>query len=136
MGESMAAKPQALKSQDIAVALRLAVEPDMSYVRLGQDLGMSPSTAHGSVERLQMAGMLRPDSRHVNRHALLEFLEHGVRYAFPAVPDRKARGVPTAYSAPALSGEIIADDVIVWPDPRGSATGQSMAPLLDNAADL
>lgn len=132
----MPRKPEVLKPQDIAVALRLAVEPGASYARLGADLSMSPSTAHESVERLQLAGLLRPESRHVNRHSLLEFLEHGLRYMFPAKPESKARGVPTAYSAPALANEIVADDVIVWPDPRGSVTGQSIAPLVDRAGEL
>lgn len=129
-------KPQALKPQDVAVVLRLAVAPDASYGKLAADLSMSQSTAHESVERLQLAGLLRPESRQVNRHALLEFLEHGVRYVFPAKPASKALGVPTAYSSPFLANEIVADDVIVWPDSRGSVTGQSIPPLLDRAAEL
>ena len=129
-------KPQALKPQDVAVALRLAMSPGASYAQLGADLSMSQSTAHESVERLQLAGLLRPESRVVNRHSLLEFLEHGLRYMFPAKPEWRARGVPTAYSSPALAGEIVADDVIVWPDSRGSVTGQSIPPLIDGAAEL
>jgi hypothetical protein len=97
---------------------------------------MSASTAHESVERLQLAGLLRPDSRHVIRHALLEFLEHGVRYAFPTHPLSKTRGVATAYSAPAFGGEIIADDVVVWPYPGGTTVGHAIAPLVQQAALL
>jgi hypothetical protein len=67
---------------------------------------------------------------------LLEFLEHGVRYMFPAQMESKTRGVATAYSAPAFAGDIIADDVVVWPDPRGPVVGQAIAPLLDKAALL
>jgi DNA-binding MarR family transcriptional regulator len=133
---TVAKKPEVLKPQDIAVALRLAVEPEASYATLGSDLSMSPSTAHESVERLELAGLLRPDSRHVNRHSLLEFLEHGLRYTFPAKPGPMARGIPTAYSSPALANEIVADDVIVWPDHRGSVMGQSIPPLLERAAEL
>lgn len=129
-------KPQALKPQDVAVVLRLAVAPDASYAKLAGDLSMSPSTAHESVERLQLAGLLRPESRRVNRHSLLEFLEHGVRYMFPAKPGSKARGIPTAYSSPFLANEIVADDVIVWPDHRGSVTGQSIPPLINRAGEL
>jgi hypothetical protein len=129
-------KQEALKPQDIAVALRLAENPEESYFDLGVDLSMSPSTAHGSVERLQLAGLLRPDSRHVNRHFLLEFLEHGIRYMFPAKLDVRARGVPTAYSAPALANEFISSDVIVWPDVNGETIGQSITPLYERAAEL
>lgn len=129
-------KPQALKPQDVAVALRLALAPEASYATLAADLLMSLSTAHESVERLQLAGLLRPQSRHVNRHSLLEFLEHGVRYMFPAKPQSKVRGVRTAYSSPVLANEIVTDDVIVWPDVRGDTMGQSIPPLLERAGEL
>ncbi|MGQ0640428.1 MAG: MarR family transcriptional regulator [Gemmatimonadaceae bacterium] len=94
---------------------------------------MSASTAHGSVERLQVAGLLRPDSREVNRHYLLEFLEHGVKYAFPAALRSRAKGIGTAHSGPALSKEIIADDAIVWPDAHGNVVGQAIPPLWETA---
>lgn len=129
-------KPNALKPQDIAVALRLAEMPEASYTALSADLSMSVSTAHQSVERLQAAGLLRPDSRHANWHSLIEFLEHGVRYSFPARLERHARGVPTAYSGPPLANEILSDEPIVWPDANGDAFGQSLAPLYPNAAKL
>lgn len=129
-------KQEALKPHDVAVALRLAEKPEASYVALGADLAMSPSSAHGSVARLQLAGLLRPDSRQVNRHFLLEFLEHGVRYMFPTKLDAAARGVPTAHSGPALASEFISADTIVWPDAKGNAFGQSVTPLYDNAAKL
>jgi hypothetical protein len=129
-------RQNALKPQDVAVALRLAEMPEASYAALSADLSMSPSTAHQSVERLQAAGLLRPDSRHANWHSLIEFLEHGVRYSFPARLGRHAHGVPTAYSGPPLASEIFSDDAIVWPDAKGNAVGQSMAPLYPNAAKL
>ena len=129
-------KSGALKPHDIAVALRLAEMPEASYAALAADLSMSPSTAHQSVERLQAAGLLRPDSRHANRHSLIEFLEHGVRYSFPVRLERHARGVPTAYSGPPLANEILSDEAIVWPDANGNAFGQSMAPLYPNATKL
>ena len=132
----MAVKPQVLKPQDAAVLLRLAVGPNAEYTELAADLSISASTAHESVERLQLAGLLRPDSRRVNEHALFEFLEHAVRYVFPAAPDSMARGVPTAHSAPALASDILSDDVVVWPDPRGTVRGQSIPPLLARAGEL
>lgn len=129
-------KQEALKPQDVAVALRLAQMPDASYFELGNDLSMSPSTAHESVERLQLAGLLRPDSRQVNRHFLMEFLEHGVKYMFPAKLHARVRGIPTAHSGPPLANEFISDDTIVWPDANGTAVGQSMTPLYKKATEL
>ena len=119
----MTPKLLALKPQDVAVALRLAVNSSATYAELGADLSLSASTAHESVERLRLAGLLRPESLQPNRHALLEFFEHGLRYVFPARLESRGRGVPTAWSGPALAGDIVADDVIVWASPHGTAYG-------------
>lgn len=129
-------KQEALKPQDIAVALRLAEKPEAQYADLGSDLGMSVSTAHKAVERLQSAGLLRPGSRAVNKHFLIEFLEHGVRYAFPAQLHARAQGIPTAYSSPALADEFLSDDKVVWPTIKGSMRGHSISPLYPNATEL
>ncbi len=55
---------------------------------------------------------------------------------FPAKLDAPARGVPTAYSGPALANEFVSGDTIVWADAKGNAFGQSMVPLYENAAKL
>jgi len=125
-----------LKAVDIVVGLRLAEAPDAQYGQLGADLGISTSTAHASVRRLQGAGLLRPSSRRVNWLAFQEFLAHGLRYAFPARPGERTRGIPTAHSGPPLAHHIVAGDVIVWPDPAGPAVGEAIAPLYPQAPQL
>ena len=55
-----------LKPVDVVVALRLAEAPEAKYEQLSADLGISSSTAHESVRRLQAAGLLRPGTRVVN----------------------------------------------------------------------
>lgn len=125
-----------LRPVDIPVALRLAEEPDATYETLSRNLGISTSTAHGAVERLKAAGIVYPHARRVNRHHLLEFLEHGIRYAFPTRPHGRARGVPTAYAAPPLAREIVHDEPLVWPHPAGSAYGEAVDPLYDRAVEL
>lgn len=129
-------KPAALKPHDTVLLLRLAEAPEAPYLVLAADLGVSPSTAHGSVERLRLSGLLRPGSRQVNRHFLLEFLEHGVKYMFPAATGARARGVPTAWSGPPLANEFAPSDPVVWPDVNGHVVGQSLTPLYGNAARL
>src|SRR6266700_1070993 len=129
-------KIQPLKPVDIAVGLRLADAPEANYGQLSAELGISSSTAHASVGRLQAAGLLRPGSRQVNRPAFREFLEHGVRYAFPAQPGIEARGIPTAHSGPPLAGHIVAEDVFVWPDARGPVRGHAIEPLYPGAKGL
>jgi hypothetical protein len=64
--------------------------------------------------------------------ALEEFLIHGVRYAFPAEEKAMTRGMPTAWAAPPLAGELAgASDAPppVWPDPHGEVRGMAVAPL-------
>ncbi len=125
-----------LKPVDVVVGLRLAEAPEAKYDQLSADLGISSSTAHASVRRLQAAGLLRPSTRRVNWLAFQEFLAHGLRYAFPARPGERARGVPTAHAGPPLARHIVADDVIVWPDAAGPAVGEAIAPLYPQAVQL
>lgn len=130
-------KQLALRPLDIPVALRLAERPDATFQDLHEDLGISASTAHEAVQRLQYAGLIYPHERKVNRSALLEFLEHGVRYAFPAMmSEHRARGVPTAHAAPPLAGAIVSDDAMVWPYLKGDVLGEAVQPLYDQAVEL
>jgi hypothetical protein len=121
-----------LKPQDLFVALKLVAAgggPPPAYNRLAHDLFMSPSQVHSAVARATEAGLVGPD-RLPRRQALLEFILHGVRYAF--YPERGAvtRGVPTAYAAPPLDKEIASDEVLpVWPDPDGTVRGETLEPL-------
>ena len=125
-----------LKPVDVVVGLRLAQAPEAKYDELSHDLGISSSTAHAAVRRLQGAGLLRPSSRVVNWLAFHEFLAHGLRYAFPARPGERVRGVPTAHAGPPLAQHIVAEDVIVWPNAAGPAVGEAIAPLYPQAVEL
>jgi DNA-binding Lrp family transcriptional regulator len=125
-----------LKPVDVVVALRLAETPEAKYQQLSDDLGISASWAHAAVRRLQAAGLLRPGSRVVNGLTLREFLEHGLRYAFPAHPGAEARGVPTAHSGPPLAARVVAEDRLVWPSASGPTIGRAVAPLYERATEL
>lgn len=119
-----------LKPQDLVVTLKLAVAGDLTYDQLAASLSLSKSETHGAVKRAKAAGLLLAD-RQPNRQALLEFVLHGARYAFPAVRGRMTRGMPTAYAALPLS-ELIqpgGDPIPVWPDPEGEARGELFKPL-------
>lgn len=130
-------KQLVLRPLDVPVALRFAECPGAPYHQVAEDLDMSSATIYESVARLEMAQLLRPGERAVNRHALLEFLEHGVRYAFPAAPvGLRGRGVPTAHSAPPLVDRIDGNEAWVWPSKEGGVEGQVIAPLFERAAQL
>ncbi|NQW48455.1 MAG: hypothetical protein HQ464_11915, partial [Planctomycetes bacterium] len=119
-----------LKPQDLVVAIKLAVAGDLTYDQLAASLGLSKSETHGAVKRAKAAGLLLAD-RQPNRYALLEFVLHGARYAFPAVRGGMTRGMPTAHAAPPLVDLIVQDNdpVPVWPDPQGEVRGTSFKPL-------
>ncbi len=125
-----------LQPSDIPVALQLALLPEAKYEELANALGIGLSSAHRSVKRLQGAGLLLPQYRKLNRLAFREFLRHGIRYAFSVAPGSASLGVPTAYSAPPLSHEILADDAVVWPSADGVTEGSSIVPLYPKAPYL
>lgn len=130
-------KQVVLRPGDVPVALRLAERPQSTFNELREDLGISVSTAHEAVQRLNAAGLLYPHERKVNRTALMEFLEHGIRYAFPATaPGHHVRGVPTAHAGPALAGELVFSEAMVWPSPDGTVVGEALQPLYDKAVEL
>lgn len=122
-----------LRPQDLATAVVLAL-PDMSawtYASLAVRLELSASEVHAAIKRATMAGLVR--GRAVDRRALLEFLEHGVRYAFYAVRGAPTRGVPTGVLAPPLDALMSAQEGPVWPSADGGARGYALEPLYRTA---
>lgn len=126
-----------LRPQDVLVCLELALAPanaPPSYADLGRALGLSASQAHDAVRRAIRAGLLAADARSVRADALLEFVVHGVKYAFPPQRGPVTRGVPTAHSAPPLRSQLQSSgEELVWPDPQGEARGESLEPLYKTA---
>lgn len=132
-------KQDTLKPIDLAIAMTLAIkppEPRPTYDQLGRALGVSSSTAFESVQRLQSAGLLRPETREPNTNVLMNFLEFGAKCTFPPSLGRQSRGVPTAHTGPALRKVFDGTDPIVWPDADGSARGTGLTPLYPNAVAL
>ena len=119
-----------LHPQDIVVALKLALHPGLTIQKLADSLGLSLSAIHRSVSRAKAAGLLRADRQPV-RHALREFVLHGLRYAFPAIRGSMTPGMPTAHAALPLSEQIHAglEPIPVWPDSSGEARGEALEPL-------
>ena len=122
---------------DIVAAVRFTSEAG-TLAHLADELGVVPSQVHSAIRRLRTAALLRPGARGTNARALLEFLTHGIRFTFPAPKGALAFGVPTAYSAPPLSAEFDAIDVLIWPTPLHPAAvqGFSIAPLYRAAHTL
>ena len=95
---------------------------------------MSASEVHSAIKRAQVSQLVvnrGSGAWAVQRRNLLEFLQHGLRYAFPAERGPLTRGVPTGTAAPILSSHFgpSSEPPAVWPDPNGTARGEGFAPL-------
>lgn len=126
-----------LRPVDICVLLKLTLPEagSLSFAQLASDLHLSSSEVHASIKRSRLSGLFQHSGvKALNRTALLEFLEHGLRYAFPAEKGSLTRGIPTAYAAEPLKSSFQkTDDVPVWPYVEGKIRGSSFAPLYKHA---
>lgn len=130
-----------LRPVDIVVLLRLSLATGRRplYSRMASDLGLYPSEVHTSLRRADTSHFLQGEGKDIrlNRSALLEFLLHGVRYAFPLQKGAITRGVPTGYAAPPLNRMVLHGEeaVPVWPYARGTVRGQEVSPLHKNVPE-
>src|ERR1700752_239455 len=124
-----------LRPQDIVVLAKLLVysglRPPLAHMAV--ELSLSPSQVHASLKRLTQSGLLSSDPAG-NRPLLrpvLEFLVHGLKYAFPAKRGVITRGVPPSYAAPPLNRKISpgSDLPPVWPFSDGQHRGVSLEPF-------
>ena len=82
------------------------------------------------------------ERRRVLTPHLLEFLEHGLRFALPAAePGPVQQGVPTAHSAPVMQAALASAgdpglSKFVWPHLDGPEVGQTLTALHPVVAGL
>jgi len=147
-----------MKSQDIIILLKLlsvqeqenlglldsldclSGHDDPYSVRsLGSSLGISKTEVSASLNRsidsalaVKSRGRIKP-----NRRNLFEFVVHGLKYAFPVKPGAPQRGIPTAFAAPMLQGELISagEDIYVWPYAKGKERGLAIEPLFKSVPE-
>ena len=124
------------RPQDVVVLLRLSLQQGAvpTYAALAQELKLTASEIHAAVERALSAQLLRKDG--VGKPVvLLEplrlFVQHGVRYCFPATRGEMTRGVPTSYAAPPMQALIVQPKEAppVWPHKAGTVRGGALYPL-------
>jgi DNA-binding Lrp family transcriptional regulator len=122
---------------DLVLGARLLSDAG-TLAELAAELAVAPSQVHASLRRLERAGLLKPTGRAANPRALLECLQFGVRYHFPAERGRIVLGIPTAHAGPVLAPQVDAVDVVVWEAPRhpGAAQGFRITPLYRGAIHL
>ena len=130
-----------LSAPDIASLLYLHLHPADPYSAMAERLGISKSTAHGSVKRLIKNRLVIPSAKAMGVVAegpALDFLAYGVPYAFAPETVAVARGVPTGLRALARDGHpaFAGASPLVWPSKLGEARGVGIVPLVPAAPEL
>lgn len=125
-----------MRPHDLAILLKVAtIDKDWMNKDLAEMLKISQAEVGYSLNRSAVAGLIDHTKRKVMRNALLEFIQYGLPYVFPTQRGAMAKGVPTAYSAPVMSSQIVGSETVVWPHAKGNARGESISPLYPNAVD-
>jgi hypothetical protein len=120
-----------MRPQDIVILLKIISWQHQSWLNkdLARALFISPSEISDSLNRSAFAGLLDVSKKKVHRLALMEFLEHGLHYVFPAIPGTMVNGFFTAHSHPHMQQFFSTDLHYVWNDPLGDVRGLSIEPL-------
>jgi DNA-binding Lrp family transcriptional regulator len=131
----MIVQQAAMSPQDVVVLLKIVCYGQESWlqVQLAEGLGLSQPEISNSLARSKYAGLIDNSGKQVRKKALMEFLQYGIAYAFPARPGPVVRGVPTAHSGPPLNKLIESSgEEYVWPSATGQLRGQAISPLYKN----
>lgn len=123
-----------MKPQDVVVLLKISTYGDSTWqqVPLAETIKISQSEVSQSIARSKYAGLLDASGKRVMAETFLDFLQYGLAVVFPTKPGAMVRGIPTAHSAPPLSGLISTEDQFVWPFAKGPVRGRSITPLYEN----
>ncbi len=124
-------KHSGMRPHDIVLLLKIASKSGKDWLMkdLAYELGISASEVSESMNRSVIAGLMADDKKTLMHSALLEFLEHGLRYVYPQKPGPLVRGLATAHSAPPLNKVIVSSEHYVWPFGKGTLRGQGIEPL-------
>lgn len=133
----MKAQNQQLKPQDVLLLLKIVSDnnPSWNQKPVAEALGLSQSEVSEAVARCKYSGLLAPNGKMVMKIALMEFLQYGLRYAFPQKPGAVVRGVPTSHSASPLKAEIQSTEDYVWPYGKGTVRGHGIEPLYSSVPE-
>ncbi len=124
-------KHNGMRPHDILILLKIAALKDKPWQAkdLARSLQISASEVSESLHRSQLAQLIAADKKQLMKNNLLDFIESGLRYVFPAEPGAVQRGLATAISGPPLNKQFAAEVGFVWPWAEGKERGQAIAPL-------
>lgn len=123
-----------MKPQDIVVLLKIILYRGSAWQSkmLAAQLHISASEVSKSLRRSEYAGLISAERGAVARQSLMEFIQYGLPYVFPAKPGGMANGILTAHSHPFMAKHFAAEMKYVWPDAHGYDRGLVIEPLYDN----
>jgi len=124
-------KHNGMRPLDLVVLLKIVAKGTQPWFNkdLAAELYISASEVSESLNRSMLAGFLDKSKKKLFRNALLEFVQHGLKYVFPQRPGELVKGIPTAHSAPIAREAFVSEDVYVWADAKGPMRGQAIEPL-------
>lgn len=124
-------RPSEMRPHDIVVLMKLLCLEgrQWTYRDLASSLHISLSEISASIRRSKFARLVHGTENRVSRLALMDFLEHGVKYVYPEAPGALVVGVPTAHSHPYYQHKIVGGIPYVWPDEEGQEYGRAISPL-------
>lgn len=123
-----------LQPVDVLVVLKLAAlgDAEASVRELDEQLGVPKSTISLSLRRLREHHLLREvgGRRRLQRIALRDLVETGIRWIAPAEIGDYELGLPTSHAAEPLASHLRGDpDPLVIPLPHGPARGRAVTPI-------
>ena len=123
-----------MRPQDLVILMKLVSLQDKpwQYRDLSADLYIPISEISASLKRSQLAGLYNADRRSVHTLALMEFIQYGFKYVFPAKPGAMVTGLATAHAHPLYKKTFPAEIPYVWPDEEGDIRGLMIEPLHAN----
>jgi len=124
-------KHSGMRPQDVVILLKIAAKGNKSWMMkdLSNELEISASEVSESLNRSMLANLLSHNKKTLMKSALLDFLEHGLKYVYPQKPGALVRGMATSHSAEPLNKTIQSDENYVWPFAQGNLRGQAIEPL-------
>lgn len=124
-----------MRPQDIPVLLKIIAKADQPWHNkdIAAELFISPSEISESLHRSSVSGLIdQANKKKIFRQSLMEFLQHGLQYVFPAELGSSTKGIYTAHSHSFMKAHFPSEENYVWPDPRGDGFGLKVESLYKN----
>ncbi|HLP37756.1 hypothetical protein [Lacibacter sp.] len=131
-------KHNGMRPQDIVILLKIIAKGQLNWQLkdLAYELDISQSEVSDSLNRSAMAGLLEAEKKKtVHRNSLMEFLQYGLHYVFPAAPGSMVNGIYTAHSHPFMQQYFKSEMMYVWPLQNGNVRGLAIDPLYKGQAE-